>query len=299
MSNLKIISLNCRGLNNSLKRRMLFKQFLDFHICSLQETYITEKQASSWKHDWRGEFIYCNGTSNSNGLIILVNKNFSYSNLTEIKVNGRCLGISFTHNEKEFVVFNIYAPSVKEERAGFLTGLPDLSQFYPPHSNVIINGDFNMLTSNMENISGLHHSAAEIALFNDFINKYELTDTWRSKHPDKKEYSWIRFINQQDQPTKYTARRLDYLFCNHILNPSLSFSEMRHFSSTDHKAVISHFKLDSYPRGQGIFHFNDTLLDSDEFMHIMSTFIHDHYTSLKDEEAYSKNEIWDLLKIGI
>ena len=87
MSTLKILSLNCRGLNNTLKRRMLFKQFLDFNICSLQETYVTQNNVSVWKQDWSGELLYINGTSNSNGLIILVNKNFSYSNLKEIEIN--------------------------------------------------------------------------------------------------------------------------------------------------------------------------------------------------------------------
>ena len=299
MSTLKILSLNCRGLNNTLKRRMLFKQFLEYNICSLQETYVNQKNVSLWKQDWRGEFVYVDGTSNSNGLIILINKNFSYNNLKELKVNGRCLGITFTHNDKEFAIFNMYAPAVKEERIAFLTDLPDLSQFYLPHYHVIFNGDYNMLTSNVENISGLHHSPVEIASFNTFIDNYNLTDTWRLKHPDKKEYSWIRFINQQDQPVKYTARRLDYLFCNLILKPYVSYSEMRHFSSTDHKAVISCFKLDSYQRGKGTWAFNDSLLDDDTFMHLMSEFIQEHYTYLKDEEEYSKNEIWDLLKVGI
>ena len=299
MSTLKILSLNCRGLNNSLKRRMFFKNFLEFNICSLQETYITNRTAQTWKNEWKGDFIHCNGTSNSNGLIILINTNFSYTNLKEITVNGRCLGISFTHNDKDFVVFNMYAPSLKEERVGFLRDLPDLSQFYLPHSCVILNGDFNMLLSNEENIAGLNHSEKEVTIFNEFIDKYDLSDTWKLRNPDKKEYSWIRFINLTNQPTKYTARRLDYLFCNHNLNKLLCFSEMKHFSSTDHKAVISHFRLDDFPRGKNVWCFNDSLLDDTDFILCMSQFIKDKYNSLKEEEEYSNNVIWDLLKISI
>ena len=118
-----------------------------------------------------------------------------------------------------------------------------------------------MLLSNEDNISGLDHSAREIILFNKFIEKYSLSDSWKVKHPDKREYSWIRFINLPNQPSKYTARRLDYLFCNPILLNLLIFSEMRLFSSTDHKAVISHFKLDDFPVSQGTWAFNDSLLD--------------------------------------
>ena len=299
MSTLKILTLNCRGLNNSLKRRMFFKQFLEFNICSLQETFVTEKNLQLWKNEWSGDFIHSNGTSHSNGLIILINKNFPHSNLKEFKVNERCLGISFTHNDKDFTIFNIYAPAIKEERAAFLRDLPDISNFYSQHTHVILNGDFNMLSSNTENINGLPHSKREITAFNEFINIYQLSDTWRLKHPDKKEYSWIRFINQPNQPTKYTARRLDYLFCNNVFKSLLSYSEMRPFSSTDHKAVISYFKLDDFPRGQGFFHFNDSLLDDDIFIDSMSQYIQEQYMFLINEKEYSKTEIWDLLKIGI
>lgn len=299
MNTIKFLTLNVRGLGNSLKRKMLFKQFLEYNICSLQESYVTDKNVNLWKHDWSGEFIHINGKSNSNGLIILINKQFSHSNLKEIYVNERCLGISFTHNDKDFVVFNMYAPSIKEERADFLRNLPDLTQFYLPHTYVIMNGDYNMLSSNDENLSGLDHSQREIVFFNDFIDKYDLSDTWRLKNPDKKEYSWIRFINQPNQSMKYTARRLDYLFCSNNLNVFLSLSEMKHFSSTDHKAVISHFKFECFPRGKGLWHFNDSLLDDDNFILHMSLFIKNQYISLKEEGEYSNNTIWDLLKIYI
>ena len=87
MSILKTLSLNVRGMNNKIKRQMYYKSFLNYSICSLQETYINDKNAQLWKQEWSGDFIHINGTSNSNGLIILINKNFPYANLKEIKIN--------------------------------------------------------------------------------------------------------------------------------------------------------------------------------------------------------------------
>ena len=299
MSTLKLLTLNCRGLNNTLKRRMFFKAFLDYNICSLQETYITEQNNQLWKSDWSGDFFHINGTTNSNGLIILINKNFPHSDMKEIKVNNRCLGISFNHNDKHFVLFNIYAPSAKEERTGFLESHLDLSKFILPHSLVLLNGDFNMVLNNNQIVTGLSHSDKEIKCFNMFIDKYNLLDTWKLKHPDKEDFSWIRYIKLPNNPIKCVARRLDYIFCNSFLEDKLCHSEMLHFSSTDHKAVTSHFKLDDYPRGKGLWQFSDLLLDDDEFIASMNNFITKHYIFLKHEEEYSNNDIWDLLKIGI
>ena len=299
MSTLKLLTLNCRGLNNSLKRRMFFKTFLDYNICSLQETFITDKHVQLWKSEWSGDFFHINGTTNSNGLIILINKNFPHSDMKEIKVNNRCLGISFTHNDKHFVLFNIYAPSVKEERTGFLESQLDLAEFILPHSLVLLNGDFNMVLNNNQIVTGLSHSNKEIKCFNMFIDKYNLLDTWKLKHPDKEDFSWIRYIKLPNNPIKCVARRLDYIFCNSFLEDKLCHSEMLHFSSTDHKAVTSHFKLDDYPRGKGLWQFSDLLLDEDIFIASMTNFIKEQYISLKNEEVYSNNDVWDLLKIGI
>ena len=43
---MKVLTLNCRGLNNRLKRRSLYSQLKKFDIICLQETYITEDKAS-------------------------------------------------------------------------------------------------------------------------------------------------------------------------------------------------------------------------------------------------------------
>ena len=302
MSILKTLSLNVRGMNNQIKRHMYYKSFLNYSICSLQEAYITEKNQQLWKQEWSGDFIHTNGTSNSNGLIILINKNLPYDNLKEIKINSRCLGISFTLEDKHFVIFNMYAPSAKEERTIFLEHLPDLSTYLLPNTYLIMNGDFNMVLSNTSIISGLKHSDKEIKCFNQFINKYKLIDCWKSKNPGKESYSWIRFINQRDNEqikTECVSRRLDYMFCSTNLNEMSTYSEMQHYSSTDHKAVISHFKLDDYPRGQGYFMFNDSLLDSEDFIKTMSSFIKKEYASLKSENEYTSNVIWDLIKVAI
>ena len=253
----------------------------------------------------RKSFFFQPGTNHSKGLIILINKSFVCNEVKEIKINERCLGISFTFDDKPYVIFNFYAPSVKEERLQYLEDLPDLLQGFPPDINAIMCGDFNMVTSHDCIISGAQHEEKEITGFNHFVNYYHLNDTWKAKNPFSEEYSWSRFYNKDNcnnnnvSFTPFIARRLDYLFCNNSLLKYLSFSEMIPYSLSDHKAVVACFKLDDYPRGPGTFKFNDSLVDNEDFVTNMSSFITTTIIDLDQEQSYTNNDKWDLLKVSI
>ena len=161
----------------------------------MQEAYITSETALLWKGEWEGDFYYQPGTSNSGGLIILISKFFCCENKAEIKINNRILGISFVLNQKQFIIYNIYAPASKEQRVGFLEQLPNLINPISSNDFVIFCGDFNnLIDNNLDNINGADHSTNEVLSFNNFVSKYELTDTWRNLHPYSKEYSWIRIF---------------------------------------------------------------------------------------------------------
>ena len=296
---MKLLSLNVRGLNNKIKRKLCFNEFLKYHICCLQETYVTQKSAKRWQSEWKGLFIYVPGTSNSKGLIILINKTFCFEQLQEFKINDRCLGITFKHDNQHFVIFNIYGPSKKEERVTFIENLPVFSEFGIDNSYVLAVGDMNMILNNdLDITNGLPHMQVEITAFNNFLTKQDLFDTWRHKHPFAKEYSWIRMYNDINTAS-FTARRLDYIFLNNRSKHALKNVDMNHFVSTDHKAVVADLNIDSYPRGRSLWKFNDSLLLDASFIEIMSSFINNHYDHLLNMNCFSADMIWDLIKIGI
>ena len=291
---MKVITLNCRGLNRHVKRHFLFTAFNDYDIICLQETYITLKQIQLWKSEWSGDFFYKTGTSNSKGQIILINKRFSYEDLSEIQINDRCIGISFTASEKLFVILNLYVPSIKNERVDFLSLLTkkitnlNLSK----DAHLILCGDMNMvLDNNLDIISGEPHPIKEIRCFEKFITRFNLIDCWRYKHQSARDYSWSRY-------NPFIARRLDYILCSKNLEHIIIHSEMTHFSSTDHKAIIAFFNIENFPRGPGKWYFNDLLLEDNDYDLKMKTHLSTHYDSLQ-HQTYSKSEIYDLLKISV
>ena len=273
-----ISTLNCRGLTSNLKRRHFFQSMNKVSISCLQETYITSENCNLWSREWNGDFFYQCGTSHSKGLIILINNNFKVDDLKEIKINSRCLGISFHLLDKLFIVFNIYAPAKAEERIPFLNELPTLLNLdnLPTDANVILLGDFNCLRNNgLDNVKGAPHPHNELKCFNNLIDSYQLTDCWRKLNPNYKDFSWIRYTTNVDSDNApiFSARRLDYVLCNANISKYLKSCEMSHFSSTDHKLIIAFFKIDMFQRGPGRFFFNESLVYDDLFIVQMTDFI--------------------------
>ena len=307
---MKLITLNCNSLNPKNKRKLYFKKFLQYDICCLQECHITHETAKIWQNEWSGGFHYHPDASSSGGLIILLNKRFSANNVIELKINKRILGVNFEFDDKVFFVYNIYAPSKTDQRQSFLEQLPDfLSPFDENHINLIC-GDFNnLLDNNMDNIHGAPHPTKNVNSFNLFKTNLNLTDTWRFQFPKTRDFSWIRICKNKDNLdqdhnnlfSSITARRLDYIFCNSFSKQFLSKTEMSHFTSSDHKAVIAFFNFDSlnFPRGPGYWKFNESLLEDQAFVDQMTFFITKTKTELLNKKELNKIEIWELLKIAI
>ena len=302
---MNIVTLNCRGLNNPLKRKMVFSSLEKASIACLQETYITESNCKQWASDWNGEFFYHFGSTHSNGLIILVNKRLNIDNLTKIIINERCLGISFKFLKMHFTLFNIYAPANREYRIPFFAQLSSTLKLkdIPHDSFLILAGDFNTYVSDhLDNIRGVPHSEKEIDTFNGFIQSNFFSDCWRVKNQDIRDFSWIRYITVSETDPSlihFSARRLDFILCSNNLLPFLNSSKMQHISSTDHKLVSAFFQIDSFPRGPGRWQFNDSLLDDDFFFSHLSDFITSLKSELNKQNSLDKRLYWDILKVSI
>ena len=117
---LKVASLNCRGLNKKLKRNVIFNDCANNTISCLQESYINDDKRKLWELEWKGHFFHVNGSSNSNGLIILVDQHVDLDQIKVIFKKDRILCLQITFNDFTFVVANIYAPNTKKEKLEFL-----------------------------------------------------------------------------------------------------------------------------------------------------------------------------------
>ena len=82
---LKILSLNVRGLNRTIKRRQVFRWLHQqkSDVIFLQETYSSPQTIKTWKAEWGRKIIESHGSNHSRGVMILfkgqMNQNFEFS----------------------------------------------------------------------------------------------------------------------------------------------------------------------------------------------------------------------------
>ena len=287
---LTIFSLNCRGLNKTLKRKQIFSTCRRYDICCLQETYITENNYNQWSAEWKGSLFYFKGTSNSNGLIILINNKLDIEGSAKIIYSEqRILGIEIIISNKKYLLINVYAPNKKKEKVKFYESLYNCMNIasQKDYDTIFISGDFNSVINNaLDNISGAPHDAGETDLFKTFINNFDLCDTWRMFNPKTKDFTWHR-------QNPFIARRLDYVLCTNFNLPQIINVEHTYIPCSDHKAVVLKLKTEQFNRGPGIWKFNNSLLNDGLFINEINTFIETFITENSHKEASIK---WELLK---
>ena len=118
----KFQSLNGRGLNNSIKRQSIFcwLHHQRFHFTFLQETYSCKKCAQIWEAEWGGKVYFSHGSSNSKGLVTLVNLNLDLKVEKCIQdTNGRFLILDLLIDELHLILVNIYAPNDVNQQVMF------------------------------------------------------------------------------------------------------------------------------------------------------------------------------------
>ena len=165
-----------------------------------------------------------------------------------------------------YTVLKCYGPARAVEREGFLETLKIIINARAS-KNLIVCGDFNMIYDNeMDIIAGAPHSKREAESFSNFLKLSELEDTCRIMNGNHREFTWSR-------NTPYTARRLDYIFCDTNMSQHLITSDIKDFACTDHRAVMTNIHADNYPRGPSRWHFNSWHLRDKIFIDHMNAFI--------------------------
>ena len=123
MANMKIASINTRGLNNTRKRISVFKWISDNHldIIFVQETYCVQKFESIFSRQWNGEIYHSfTNSKHARGVCIMLSRNVSGSIISTHNDNlGRKLLLNVTIDDNMYTLVNVYCPTNLPERARF------------------------------------------------------------------------------------------------------------------------------------------------------------------------------------
>ena len=154
---------------------------------------------------------------------------------------------------------------------------------------MILGGDFNTIQSPIDRLGSAPQSQIGTKSLKNLKDILQLIDIWRTKNPNKKDYTW-RTKNAK------IKSRLDYFLISKSLETKIKAS-IQMAVKTDHKAVTITIKLDDNMRGPNFWKLNQTLLNDAVYTENITNLINDkwkQYSHINDLRVR-----WDLLKFEI
>ena len=293
MANIRISSLNVRGLQDEKKRKELYNILYKENptIVCLQETHSTAETEIGWAMQWGGEIDFAHGSSNSQGVCIMYNKNIKElhvnKELTYKDTDGRVIMSKITIQEKCFLILNVYAPNI-DDAEFFINIFKKITEANV--EEIIICGDFNLVLQ--PHLDRKEHSNRykpnAFKVLEQAMEELDLFDLWRCKNPDKVFYTWTRVKNK-----RISASRIDFA----LLTPGLAnlVKEINYSSGykTDHAQINVNICLSANNQGPGYWKLNSQLIRDRKFV-TDCNYVFEH--KAKSYEHCDDDEVWELLK---
>lgn len=239
------------------KRQIVFVFFL-------QETHSSSEEAKFWKLQWGDKICFSHGTSHSAGVMVMFYK-FPGSLLEHISdTNGHWVTVIVEIDGNKIILVCVYGYNNKAMNSKFFADLGVMiKQWKIKYSTdqVILGGDFNVTPDDLIDrlpSRGQHRICNDT--FVNLISDTNLTDCWRIRNPNTRQYSWF---NPSDNG-QYS--RLDFWLIPHDMVNTISRCEISAAPLTDYCSVTLFLSLNKCkPPSNLAWKFNSNLLDNKTF----------------------------------
>lgn len=258
---IKICTLNCRGLRDKRKRTDVFNYIRDkgFSMYCLQDVHWDNKWEKFIRSEWGYDSYIAGYNTNSRGVAILFNNNFDFKvNRIKRDDNGNWIAMDIHIKQLEITMLCLYGPN--KDTPDFYALLKDVvNDFNNPLC--ILCGDWNLVqdpiidTYNYDNIN--NPKAREYVL--QMMEELNMCDPWRVHFPGTTRYTWRR-----QNPLKQA--RLDFFLISSELLNIVEFVDIQPGYRTDHSCVVLHLRNEYIKHGKGTWKFNNSLLKEDEYV---------------------------------
>ena len=213
---ISIFSQNCRGgLSVATKRRDLFQYVRSkkFNIICLQDTHINPKLDAFIKSEWGYEAYFSSYTTNSRGVMVLLNNTFEHKvNRVKQDRNGNFLILDLNIDGKNITLVTLYGPN--EDNPKFYENIKrNVTEF--GNDEVIMCGDWNLcldVEKDCENYLHINNPRARNVVLK-LLNENEFKDPWRIMNENVKKFTWRRL-----NPTRKQSR-LDFFLVHDSIYP--------------------------------------------------------------------------------
>lgn len=262
MTEIRIGSLNVRGLAGVQKRKDVFKWLRDKKLCiyCLQDVHCTEETVNRWELEWGYKCYIAPYRNDSRGTAILINNNFEHK-VHKLKTDpgGNYVVIDIEMLGKRITLVNCYGPNTDNPQ--FYGELNSILEDFQ-NLSIILCGDWNLVQNqDLDTYGYLHenNTAARERVLN-MKDEWDLIDPWRENNPDQTRYTW-RTIGP---PLKQA--RLDFFLISPDLFAIFSASDINAGYRTDHSLITVSFLLEESRRGRGFWKLNTSLLNDPEYL---------------------------------
>ena len=289
-NNIKIMSLNARGLRDVRKRGNLFFWLKEkqFNICLLQETYWTTDLKNKIQKEWGRNLLLNFGTSHSKGTAILFSDKFDIHVInSHLSEDSRIILVNLKIKEENFSLLNIYAPNNMSDRKSFFFKVQKwIDRFAINEEKIIIGGDFNFTEENKLDRSSNNTSKDSSSIsYKNLTNTKNLHDVWRQLNPNRKQFTY-KEISRLDKILTSTA------LLENVQKSSILLSGIK----SDHKCISVNLNFDKSARGPGRWKLNTSILGDKTYKTKIRTLL--QHTK-EEHKNLSKQLLWEIIKIKV
>ena len=263
MSELKFMSMNCRGLGSQLKRRdvMHYLKKSPYDIIFLQDTHLTNRTIPYFDLLWNGKAYHSCKSNISRGTSILIRNSVSHDIIDEKSCPGGNFNIIVCEiHGNRYTLVSVYGPN--QDKPEFYK---ELDHYLDTSSteNMIIAGDWNFVLDRTRDSNYVcDNNRLAKARFLETVMKFDLIEAWRYLHPDDIQYTWMK-------PNPLKWGRLDMLFISEHLRNKINKCDIELGYRTDHRSVVWSLHVPNSERGTYLWKFNENLLTDPEYTSVV------------------------------
>ena len=186
-----VISLNVRGLGDTVKSRSIFTYLKDPGGQFLFFTRNVSDEAV-WRNEWEGKIYFSHGTSHSKGVCILINRTVKEKvTFTSSDADGRIILINLTYNGVKLSFSNTNAPNDHTQQVNFIPELNCLLIDKSEITTLIVGGDWNCTLSKKDKKGGSPwRPTVYWNLVNITMDTLDLVDIQRTRYPNVNKFSY-------------------------------------------------------------------------------------------------------------
>ena len=237
-------------------------------------------------------FFFSHGSTHSKGVSILINPLRTLNvKATGKDPDGRIVSVDLIYSSGRISICNVYPPNDCQQQQKFLLNLNRYLVSNTEISNLIVGGDWNVTLQAMDKKGGVPWRPT---LYRDklvsIMDDIGLIDVFRKLNPNERSFSY------EFKSLKVSSRIDFYLVSKSITNWVIKVNT-KVSNAPDHKAVELDLRIRSEKRGPGLWKFNNSLVEDNEFVELIKRHypvIREKYLDLKDDRLK-----WELIKMEL